>query len=402
MIAGSGLGKGLLGLERQGLLDMESVADHLANMNQPVSVVAWTVTRHFCPVLSGPVRSLALNCPVRSGDKLTKLHDHDRSRREFRRHGAAGRFRILRTKTNIKMKHNLFRKLGALCVAVCSLASSHPCAGQQIQAGDTSIQLIAGRSSSNTQIEWDSVLRNNAKVRQMVAYAEGQFGGRVVPTPVAGFQTDITLRYSKGSNSTDLGVRTILIPLVTSGTRIPGGSAVLEACYYVNTPELLVPRLLIRVKANDWNATEYAFRKDGRVTEMSARFGDCLFRSSLKIIEERNGPAHRSLRSVLDRTAQPGRSLLDGMRAILDLREPSVGQRDLLLATGVICASNVEEEYADGYISGTLDRNFKPERGDSQIILQGKVLAKQVLKDLLKAFGAKLWNAIATLIGFAA
>lgn len=289
-----------------------------------------------------------------------------------------------KTKTNHERINTVhIQKYFVTLVAGVLLLVGTVARSQQLQAGDTTVGVVGGRSWSNAQAEWDRLLRDNSKVRHLLGFAEREFGGRVVPTPAAGFQTDVVLRYAKGGVTTDLGVRTVVVPLVSNEPRLPLGSAALEISYYHNTQGLIVPRLLIRRNPSEWHATEYAFRKDGRITEMAARFGDCLFRSSLKIVEQKNPAAHKSLRA-----------------AILDLRSPTIGQSELLLASGVISASNVEEEYEAGYVSGTLDHNFKPDRRDNPVVAQAKALAKELLKDFLKYFGGKLWKKISDLFDF--
>jgi hypothetical protein len=78
---------------------------------------------------------------------------------------------------------------------------------------------------------------------------------------------------------------------------------------------------------------------------------------------------------------------------------PPVGQRDLTLYSGILVSSNLEEEFDAGYISGTLDQNFKPDRNDSWIVAEAKKLAKEVIKDLLKQAGKALWSIIAGWLG---
>jgi hypothetical protein len=280
----------------------------------------------------------------------------------------------------------------------CLLASFSVAHAQSLTVSDTTVSVVSLRSNSGAA-DWRA-LGGNPKVQNLVAYAQQQLGSPVTPQPNAGFSTDAVLRYARPGANTDLATRVTIIPLAGKVNTRTGPSAVLMVGTYTATPDLVVPRLLIRRDANDWTVTEYSFRRDNRVMEMAAVHGDCLLRSSLKIVEQRNGRAHSSLRAAMNQSVSARNDLGTQLRQVYDARSRSVGQGELLLATGLISAANIEEEYDAGYISGTLDRNFKPERRDNPLVAKSKEYAKEVMKDMLKQVGKKIWSAIAAYFGF--
>lgn len=292
-----------------------------------------------------------------------------------------------------------FKTAGVVAAVITLGVTSRPASAQSLQIGDTTAAITRAASANGAPREWDT-LRRNPKVQNLAVFAQGQLGAPLSPVPTAGFTTDSTLRYIRNGVAADLAVRTFVVPLVGNSPRMPGATAVLLVSYYVSTPQLVIPRLLIRPNAAGWHATEYAFRKDGRIWEMAARHGDCLFRSALQVLEQKNGVVHRSLRAVLDQTARPGVHLVDGLRAVMDVRSRPVGQGEMLLCTGILTASNVEEEYDSGYIEGSINGSFAPDRRDSPLVAGIKDLARNVLKDLLKQVGRRLWSIFAGLFGF--
>lgn len=287
----------------------------------------------------------------------------------------------------------------ALIAAAFALALAGPASAQSLTVNTTTISLVRAVSSSNATSVYNSV-RSNPKVVQLLAKASAEVGVPVSANPGLGFNTEYTVRYSRGGVNSDLAVRTTFVPLTTPVMRPV--TTVLMLSSYVSSPQLVVPRLLVRRNAREWHAVEFAYRKDGRIWEMAATHGDCLFRSSLRVVEQKNGPAHSSLRSVLNSTAQTGRHLFDGLRAIYDVRGLPVGQGELLLTTGIFTANNFEEEYDAGYVSGTLDQNFKPDRRDNPIVAAIKQLAKDAMKELLEELRGALIKGLKALFGFGA
>jgi len=291
--------------------------------------------------------------------------------------------------TSVKATATAFALLGLTYGAI------RPAVAQSIQLDTTTISLVRVQSGSATS-DWASVA-GNPKIANMVAFAQQQLGTRLTPDTRKGFTTRSRVRYSRGGVNSDMDARITIIPL--TGTSRSGGSAALMIGKYDSTPSLVIPRLLLRRNPSDPHAEEYAFRLDNRVTLMTANFGDCLFRSSLKILEQKNAPAHNALRATLTNTARPGIALSEGLRAVYDVRSAPVAQPELVLISTLMTSANVEEEYAAGYISGTLEQSFKPDRRDSFIKKQIKELAKSVLSELRKSIASALRKALLAYFG---
>lgn len=268
--------------------------------------------------------------------------------------------------------------------------------------GDTTISAdsIVTRSGWVTNSEW-AAMASNPKVVNLIAKANSLFGATLRADPARGFTTSLTVRYTKGGFTAPSGARITIVPLIgvpTRGNR--GASAAIMIATYVDTPALVIPRLLVRSDPKNWHVTEFSFHREGRVMEMAAKHGDCLVRSSLKILEQRNTSAHNALRAALNATTGNGRHVIDGLRRVYDVNQSPVGQPELILTTAVMTSTNAEEEYDAGYISGTLDQSFKPAAGDSWWKEQAKKLLNEIKKALLNELGKILKKTICSLFGF--
>ena len=160
-----------------------------------------------------------------------------------------------------------------------------------------------------------------------------------------------------------------------------------------------MPRLLVRPDPNNWFASEYAYRLDGRVTLMTSKFGDCLFRSSLRVLEVKNSAAHNALRARLASTAVRGTSLGDGIKGVYDARITGAAVSEMLDATAIVTAGNVEEEYPGAYISNAIDQAYKVWPTDSQTVKLIKALAKDILMSYFGQY-QYLWTWIKNFFGF--
>ncbi len=138
---------------------------------------------------------------------------------------------------------------------------------------------------------------------------------------------------------------------------------------------------------------EFSLRYNGIVTKMTCKFGDCVFRTGLLVLQQRNAIAYKSLMGVLN--ASGAEPVFNTLQRVYDARKPPVGQADLNLYSGVLVAGNYEEEFAAGYISGTLTDAFKPVRGESWLVQQAKQVLQSALKEILKKVGETLASWIA-------
>lgn len=264
-----------------------------------------------------------------------------------------------------------------------------------VSVGLTSHAVLTG---STPRREHERMARTT-KASQLVAFAAQELGSVGQRLDVAnGFTVTGNVRYTR-SVSVDHQVSLTFIPVVSSrNSRFPGASAVLMHARYHATPSLDYSRLLIRYGNNGAMVEEFSLRKDGRVTKMAAKHGDCLFRSSLRITQSRAPNAFTSL----DATFQSGarETTIESLRRMYDTSRTAVGQRTLFLYSAILVSSNLEEEWNAAYIDGTLNETFKPLPNDSGLQRQIKEFAKELAKNLLKEAGKYLWKAIAAWLGF--
>jgi hypothetical protein len=273
--------------------------------------------------------------------------------------------------------------------------------GQAVQIGDTtaSLRTIHTETGRLVASEW-TALANHPKTKTLLNWAAVQLRCTPVPLSQNGFTTTGQLRFLRAGApvATEQEVRQTIFPVRCVSLRYPKASVALLLNRYISTPGLSYPRLLVRYGNNDYMVEEYSLRRDGSVTQMTAKFGDCVFRTSLRILEQRNGNAYKSLMAVFSTSAQE--PVFNTLKRLYDVRMTPVGQKDLVLYSGILVASNLEEEFDAGYISGTLDQSFKPERNDSWAVAEAKKLAKSILTDLLKKVGQALGSIILGWLGF--
>jgi len=277
-----------------------------------------------------------------------------------------------------------------LCLILCLLLIGHA-NGQSVQIGDTSVSLrsIRTESGKTAASEW-SAMANHPKTRSLLNWAAGEL--RCTPAVISsdGFTTTEQLRFSRTGApvSTDQEVRQTIIPVRCVSPRYPKATVALLLNRYISAPGLSYPRLLIRYGNNGYMVEEYSMRKDGRVWIMTGKFGDCVFRSSLRILEQRNKNAYNSLMNVFSASAQE--NVFTTLKRLYDVRMTQIGQKDLALYSGILVSSNLEEEFDAGYVSGTLDQSFKPDRKDSWAVAQAKLLAKKIIEELAKKIASYL------------
>ena len=286
-----------------------------------------------------------------------------------------------------------------LCLMMAALLTGAARA-QSVQIGDTTVAVRSLHTETGRLVasEW-AALANHAKTRSLLTWATAELGCTPAPISQDGFTTTEMLRFTRTGSPvpTDQEVRQTIVPVRCVSPRYPKATAALLFNRYVSAPGLAYPRLLIRYGNNGYMVEEFSMRRDNKVTKMTCKFGDCVFRSGLGILEQRNGAVYRSLMNVFANSANE--PVFNTLRRLYDAQMPPVGQGELLHYSGILISTNLEEEFTEGYISGTLDQSFKPERNDSFLVQQAKLFAKDVLNELRKKAAGALADALCKLLG---
>lgn len=279
---------------------------------------------------------------------------------------------------------------GSIPIALASPATP-------IQISDVVVSTGVSTTSDGVgPTEWIR-LQADPKVQQLIRLSQAKINLASVAKPNHGLVTTVNVSYTRAGITTTMPVRITIIPI--SGMSSNGGTAALIIGRYMQT-EMIVPRLLVRTDPNNWTVTEYAFRLDGRLTQMTARFGDCVFRSALKILEQKVPQAHAALRQRLNNTAHFGTSLGDGLKGVYDARINGVGVSEMVLSTAVSVAGNLEEEYSGVYLSGAINRGFKVEVADPTWLKLSKELAKHIFFKMATGAAGSLWSWVISFLGF--
>lgn len=271
---------------------------------------------------------------------------------------------------------------------------------QSVQIVNTNVaaRSITTQTGNLVASEW-AALANHPKTRSLLTWATSELRCTPVPVPQEGLTTIEQLRFARtGAPVTaDQDVRQTIVPVRCASSRYPKATVALLFNRYVSAGGLAYPRLLIRYGNNGYMVEEYSMRRDNRVTKMTCKFGDCVFRTSLLVMEKLNPNAYRSLMAVFGGSAQE--PVFNTLRRLYDVRGTSIGQKELALFSGIMISSNLEEEFEAGYISNTLDQSFKPDRRDSWIVTEAKKLAKDIIDDLRKRLASAIGKFIASLFG---
>jgi len=256
---------------------------------------------------------------------------------------------------------------------------------QSANFGDTTAQITGLRSDSGGKVttEWAAFSRMN-KTKQLLAFAKAELGCTVTPQPSLGFVNTQNLVFTRSGSSISgtSEVRMTFMPLNCVATRYRGASVALGLVRYMSTPQLAFPRLFVRYGNNGIMVEEFSYRRDNKVIKMGCKTGDCVFRTALLLIEQRNSAAFKSLNAVL----QSGTLEVPftSLQRLYDTRKPPVGQGTLALYSGLMIASNLEEEFYAGYIDGALDQSLKPVRTEPWYITEAKKALKDAMKDIVK------------------
>ncbi len=243
-----------------------------------------------------------------------------------------------------------------------------------------------------------AAMSGHPKTNALLAKANEVLRGTFKPDPSSGFTTTVRCRFERPNQTVSLTAEMSFVPLVGTPGK-PGTSAALVVYRYNDAPDLAFPRLLIQEYPKEWSPCEYSLRRDGKVTGMAAKHGDCVFRSALKTLEQMQPGAHTSLRKVMDAEAKAGKPFIQLLRRVYDERTGSVGQKNLDLATMLYVAGNWEEEFDGGYVDGAIDK-IKPAKKDSKAVAEIKKLTKSLMKDVLKKLKDKLGKALGGLNPF--
>lgn len=294
------------------------------------------------------------------------------------------------------------RVLTAFAVAASLLATPVVAQAQSETVGTTTATVVRADSAFGAVVAQEhNRLANTPKFRSLLGFAGTDLGaaGGVTADVANGFQVAGVVRFQRAgvTVATDQSFVYTFVPLAGRFTRYPGASAAVMHVHFPGVPALSYTRLLVRYGNNGAMIEEYAYRKDGRVTKMTAKFGDCLVRSAFPLLQKRTPQAYNSLYGTFANSARD--PVLRTLRQLYDPRVAPVGQRTMFLYTSLLAVSNFEEEWAAGYIDGSIDQAFKPERGDSAIVTQIKAFAKDILKNLLQQVGKALWSVIAGWLG---
>lgn len=288
------------------------------------------------------------------------------------------------------------RRLLGKCVALLALGGIPSLAqAQTLTLSDTAVT-VANASSSPSLVSGEIHSTNGAKLNALLAFAQAEMQCPVAMVTNSGFTTTVNLKIVRGGVTVAHEARITVIPLALLSKRYPEASAAIVLVRYKDAPQLAYPRLLLRYRFG-WTIEEFALRLDGHITKMTAKFGDCLLRSSLMIVQDKIPAASRALTTMLNQKA--GTLVFASLQAIYDVRAFPCGQRELCLMTSLMSAANVEEEYVGGYISGVLDGNFKPGPRDSWLQKEVKKLMKDFLDQLRQEVKKALWSAIKGIFG---
>lgn len=278
--------------------------------------------------------------------------------------------------SNIKWTQRLIT--AACLTAGLAVAPSH---AQSLKVDTTTVS-VESITSSNGAGAFNS-MKSNPKVTALVAKANAVLGGTFTPDPSKGFSTKVKTKFQRDSGVSMFDTELTFVPLKGTPSKA-GTSGVLAIYRYIDAPDLTFARLLVQAYPGDWSVQEFSMRRDGTVTEMSAKHGDCVFRSALMTLEQMQPDAHTSLRKVLNADAAAKKPLIEALRRVYDERAGSFGQKNLGLATTLYVAGNWEEEFDGGYVDGAINK-IKPEkRGDSKAVKEAKKLGKELLNQVLK------------------
>ena len=290
-----------------------------------------------------------------------------------------------------------------LCAVATALQAPLPAEAQSLSVSSTTTMGLVraqGVGPHYTVVnEFNKLWRNTAKTQALLRFAKSTFRMPATCWPENGMMVRYLVRFSTSSAYGDMWLRTLIVPLSGTGSR--GETAALLISYYESTPQLALARLIVREwPGRDWSPNEYCMSAAGRIEELSGKKGQCLLRSSLKLLEAKNPVASRSLYASLRSTANAHMAV--ALQAVIDPRAFPVGQGEMLVAIATFTSASVEKEYTAGYVSGTIDNcdDLRFNSRDSSVLSQIKQLLRDGLKDLAKNLGKRLLDWLLSIFGF--
>jgi hypothetical protein len=256
--------------------------------------------------------------------------------------------------------------------------------GQSISMNGTVANLV-DHSTRSCSVAEALAAANRADTRQLLQAAAVNLGGTYqVNTSRNGFQTTVNLRITQNGVSTTLQSVQNFFEVRISGMRgFPNASGVLV----VSSPtggqsSLTYSRLLIRQWDRELLTSEYAIDvKDRRFKLMTARFGDCLLRSSQAITKRFWSSVEAWSNNVLLNHSRSRSPLLSALREVYTTRGTS---EMLLLPTALISNLNLEHAFTTPTLNSELAREFAIRPQDPMWLQQAKRLAKEVVEALVK------------------
>lgn len=284
--------------------------------------------------------------------------------------------------------------------AIASISSSPDADGQSVVIGNINCSVVKSTTDSrNTRNEYRAI-QNDQKVKKLLEYWANQVGAPVSVNENGGFTTSTTVRFQRAQSTVqpEYEVRISVLPIMGNATKNKHFTASLLIVSFPSMPGLAYPRLMGKMWSNDKLISEWAYISGRNPVLRDAKNGDCVFRSSLRLIGELNPAASRALESALSSTKTL--STFDALKFMCDVNGRPFGQRDLALMMSLVGFSNLQEEFAYSYVSGTIDNYLRPTIRDNPIVRALKKELENVLKDLIKKAGTALFEFFKKILGF--
>lgn len=280
--------------------------------------------------------------------------------------------------------------------AVAVLATvSHAAQAQSVTLGNVNVSMVGARTFTGSQPARELAAMPAVKLNPLLAWINTEMGAPVTTSPRQGFTEQVVTAYTSQGSTIQLETHLTVISLEYTSARHPGSTAALLCVTYPKFPQLSYPRLLVRYNP-DWDlAEEYSYRLDNRVTKMTAKFGDCVWRSSNGIATKLLPAEQRSYFNVFVASQKAREPLAVGLRRIMDVSGPPIGQRSLLLCQSLEAINNFEEEWNSGVIDGVVDTTLPKLTKDSKI----KALFHSLLTEVKHGITEAIKNAIKDTIG---
>lgn len=224
-----------------------------------------------------------------------------------------------------------------------------------LNEGRSSTVLSATTQAGVSQDEVDRLFRH-PKVKALGELLREELGAVFTPDAKSGIVTTAAVRIAQRAGITDLRYTVVVLPLnPVCVPRCTDSSAALLVVRNEDAPGLMVARVLFRRNSSDSMPSEYALHRNGALTEMPWHFGECMFQSSLRLLEKLCPCSFGELRAALNASGNT-QPISNVLKAVYDVRENACGPHGLLNATSVLYSRNLETEWSAHYISKVLGR----------------------------------------------